>query len=171
MPKFWFCLKYRERARHATINHRGEETPHSTLILSSISQRSYAQCSSKTTRQNLLVHAEEIDLRGERAKEDEAFVDNSTIFLEDEAFVDDAAAFNDAFVEDVTTLTCVKDKAFVDEVATLAFAEQVPKTLGIWTASTLVSPGEHQRLTGSYNTRHGPSLIHTLDNQHLWAQV
>ena len=128
-------------------------------------------CSSKTTRQNLLVHAEEIDLRGERAKEDEAFVDNSTIFLEDEAFVDDAAAFNDAFVEDVTTLTCVKDKAFVDEVATLAFAEQVPKTLGIWTASTLVYPGEHQRLTGSYNTRHGPSLIHTLDNQHLWAQV
>ena len=38
-------------------------------------------CLSKTTRQNLLVHAEEIDLRGERAKEDEAFVDNSTIFL------------------------------------------------------------------------------------------
>ena len=89
-------------------------------------------CLSKTTRQNLLVHAEEIDLRGERAKEDEAFVDNSTIFLEDEVFVDDAAAFDDAFVEDVTTMTCVKDEAFVDEVATLAFAEQVPKTLGIW---------------------------------------
>ena len=89
-------------------------------------------CSSKTTRQNLLVHAEEIDLRGERAKEDEAFVDNST-----EAFVDDTAAFDDAFVEDVTTLTCVKDKAFVDEVATLAFAEQVPKTLGIWTVAHL----------------------------------
>ena len=80
----------------------------------------------------MLVHAEEIGLRGERAKEDEAFVDNSTIFLEDEVFVDDAAAFDDAFVEDVTTMTCVKDEAFVDEVATLAFAEQVPKTLGIW---------------------------------------
>ena len=46
--------------------------------------------------------------------------------------MDNAAAFNDAFVEDVTTMTCVKDEAFVDEVATLAFAEQVPKTLGIW---------------------------------------
>jgi len=46
----------------------------------------------------LLVHAEEIDLRGERAKEDEAFVDNST-GIEDEAFVDDAAAFDDAFVD------------------------------------------------------------------------
>ena len=60
-------------------------------------------CLSKTTRQHLLVHAEEIDLRGERAKEDDAFVDNSTIFLEDEAFVDDAAAFDDAFVDDVAT--------------------------------------------------------------------
>ena len=146
MPKFCFCLKYWERARHTTINHRGEETPHSTLVLSSISQRSYAQ---------LFIEDDSTKFAGarrgnrpprwtcERRRSICGQLDN----IPSSAFVDNAAAFNDAFVEDVTTLTCVKDKAFVDEVATLAFAEQVPKTLGIWTA--LVSPGEHQRLTGS----------------------
>jgi len=54
-------------------------------------------------------------------KEDEAFVDDSTIFVDNEAFMDDsiifvndAAAFADAFVDDVATPACVEEKATID---------------------------------------------------------
>ena len=77
--------------RHATINHRGEESYLQHIL------RFY-------TRQYSLDDEAFVEDDSTIFVDDEAFVDDSTIFEDDEAFedstifVDDAAAFDDAFV-------------------------------------------------------------------------